>query len=76
MKQTFREENIMDEKTIREIITMLAEEKRKYVKISEEVINENTQQVFYSKVGGINIALDKICKFADENGIDVSDIKW
>lgn len=40
------------------------------------MINENTQHVFYSKVGGINIALDKICKFADENGIDVSDIKW
>lgn len=67
----------MDEKTIiREIITMLAEEKRKYVKISGEAIDKNTQQVFISKVGGINIALDKICKFADENGIDVSDVKW
>ena len=66
----------MDEKTIREIINTLGKEKEKYVKLSEEVTNEKQKQCYISKIGGINISLNTICKLSKDNGIDVYDIKW
>lgn len=66
----------MDEKTVRAIVEILANRKREYINIICTAIDSRTEETFKRYLCGMNVFLDTICKFARENGIDVSDIDW
>lgn len=67
---------LVEEKTVREIIELLAKKKKEYIGIIHGAKDSRTEETYKRYLCGMNVFLDAICAFARKNKIDVSDIEW